>query len=486
VATFAGRRGELDTIVENLTDSLEKWVGEQPEGEARAAAAAKGKQEQDAFDRNVRDYSDERDRQLTTLIDTMRAIASAEADPESIWATPARALAAAVESKLGTILTGNSITSPTPFAVGAQWGISSTEKLYADGLLGVGVAPTWKAIQLIRAADAMFLIGLEAQWNLLKQKSLEIYRNASPYATRIADVVENSPGGGVPVTELSSDGDDITALANKIAGSSDSPSSLLSAAEGAFDVYRRGLAEVERFTRDWQLTIDQAKSDVAILKGLQAAEIEALHRVFKDRRKEAQEYHDHPSHENIDRLIDDLDSRWNSWAGGLPAPGMKKDSDELIIALMKPLSTRLEDSRAFLKSFEDLYDGIFLNAVDAETVQLMCNDDDWDDLRKRFIERRAPDVLMTIKAMIERKDVDANELIGALEAAVTARTKDSDSDRQAFAALITKLRGELVPRFAAARDALRRTCDDGYTVLAGSELAAVMDRREVLASVKST
>lgn len=485
MATFANRVAELDSIIEKLTDDLQDWVGEQPE-DARTAAAEKAKREQDAFDRNVSDYTGERDRQLTALVDAMGAIASAETDSEAVWATPARALAAAVESKLGTILTANSITEPTTFAVGTQWGISSTEKLYADGLTGVGIAHIWKAIQTIRAGDAMFLVGLEAEWNLLKRKSVEIYSKASPFATRIADVLENSPGGGVPVTELSSEGTDIIALANKIAGSSDSPSSLRSAVESAFDEYRRKLEEVERFTRDWQLTIDQAKSDVAILKGLQAAEIEALHKVFKDRRKEAQGYLDEPSHENIDRLIDEADSRWNSWAGGLPSPGMKKDSDELIIMLMKPLSQRLEDSKAFLSSFEDLYDGIFLDSVDDETVQLLTNDDDWDDLRKRFIERRAPDVLTSIKELIGRKDVDAKELIDTIEVGFTVRTKDPDADKQAATALIAKLHGEIEPRFIAARDALRRTCDDGFAVLGGSELAAVMDRRDVLASVRST
>jgi hypothetical protein len=165
---------------------------------------------------------------------------------------------------------------------------------------------------------------------------------------------------------------------------------------------------------------------------------------------------------------------------------MKKDSDDLVIELMKPLSARLEDSKTFLKSFEDLYDGIFLNSVDDETVQLLTNDDDWDDLRKRFIERRAPEVLKTIKEMIGRKDVDAKQLIDLLDVAFAVRTNDSDSDKQAATALIGKLRGEVEPRFVAARDALRRVCDDGYAVLAGSDLAAVMDRRDVLSSVRSS
>jgi hypothetical protein len=107
-------------------------------------------------------------------------------------------------------------------------------------------------------------------------------------------------------------------------------------------------------------------------------------------------------------------------------------------------------------------------------------------VRKRFVERRPPDILKGIRQLVDDPDADLERLVNALATAVAGRSGDADSDKNAFSDLGAKQRSELVAKFVNQRTALRRVCDDGYAFLAGSELAAVLDRRDVLASVRSS
>ena len=479
---FENRRDEVSGIVADFIIKSELWVGEQPE-DVRQAASIKAKAEQEAFKGIVPAYFDIRDVELTRLVEEMAKIATPDSDPDSIWKAPVATLAGAARDRLETILRG--IEKPTDLATGYQYGISAAEKIFADGLRDVGIASAWKAIAYIRQDDFAFVVGLASQWKLLKDKAVEIYQKASPYSTRIADVVDHSPGSGGPIVELLGEGLEIEKVTNRAANAGEKLADLRSAADSAFADYRRALDGVERFAQGWQLTIDQARQDVAMLRTLQSAEIEALHRVFKERRKEAQAFRDEPSHEAIKRVIEEARSRWTSWAGGLGWEGMRRDSDELIGELLKPLYARMDESRKDLDAFVSTWDGIFVGSVDDDTAVELARDDDWDDLRRRFVDERPPDVLMTIKKQIDAKEVDAEALVKALEDMVALRSADAEADRKAFAEMIARQRSELVPKFLAQRNLLRRVCDDGYALLAGSELAAVMDRRDVLASLRA-
>jgi hypothetical protein len=453
-----------------------------------ANATAQAGQERASFADKTVEYFTRRQVKFNELIGELARSTSGDRDSREVWRANVSGLQVDALSSLGGLVSG---FKPTPLAAELKWKLCSEEEQFNSALfdLGVngGVGEGWQALALLERATRMMLANSDKEWALLLGKAKEVQAAAAAAVGRLLANLLASPGAGEPaMTNLRKHGFAITQVARDAFVVGRTLEQLRRDAEVAFDDYDRTLDEVPKVVEGWRAAIALAEADIATLKALQAAEIDGLHRVFKEKRQIVQDFAKDPPTKKAVAICDKIAAGCASFPSRLPSSdGMKADAALLFAALDQQLVTLKVTVFDAYETLEEECKGRFLEAVSDDTVEQLGQLNEWNELRARFRAQTHPDTLRKLKERIEDPVTDVDRAITDFVSNVNARSADSDGDKRSFVAYLEKQRGKLAPRYQSCKTGLNRVCDQGIALLEGADLAAVVLREAIGRSLKS-
>ena len=446
-----------------------------------------------SFADRIGTYITDRNARLNELLDGVVNVPEGEdKDTQELWRQKVTELRVDAIASLDALLSG--ISRPTQLAADLKLKFSFEEEKFNGGLFDVGVnqgvGQGFQELRRMYFRTRTMLLNSEKEWELLLDKADEVHRTAADAVKRLLSTLSDSPGaGGDAIANLTKHGFLFTQIARDalIVEPRRTLGQLRDDADFAFLQYATTLDKVQPVIDGWRSAISRAQSDVATLKSLQDAEIDGLHRAFKEKRQIVLEYAKDPPPRKAETIRDNAKSAFASFTSGLPTVGQHADA-ELLTGL---LETEVVGLHSLVvdrwNDFERQLKGRFLDTVSDYTVEQLGQLKDWNELRTSIRDRNAPETLRTLKAKAEQPgtspDTGVDELISNLDA--RSGDGDGDSEKRSLVSFLESERSKILGRYQTVRGDLVRVCDEGIALLEGPDLAAIVTREAIGRSLRS-
>lgn len=496
MANFSARAGEMVGLVDAFrTRSIALIL---PQNNAtnttltpaeEAAVSDQELAERLSFAGNISEYIKDRNDRLNELLDGLSRSREGDKDTKELWRAKTTELRVDAIASLDSLL--SAITKPTPLAAALKLKFSFEEEQFNSALfdLGVnkGVGESFQQLALLYGGARTMLLNSEKEWLLLLDKAEEVQRTAADAVKRLLSNLLDSPGaGGEVIANLTKHGFAVTQIAHDVflVEPKRTISQLRDEAEFALNQYAVTLDKVQSVIDGWRTGISRAKTDIDTLKSLQAAEIDSLHRVFKEKRRVVQEFAKDPPTKKADVIVDRAKSAISSFPG-VATDGQKDDWELLSEEILKEINgfDELIGDRWF--EIQTELKGRFLDTVSDDTVQQLGQLTDWNGLRASFRARNDPETLRTLKSRAEQPGTRPETGIDELISNLNTRSGDSDREKRSFISFLENERSKISGRDQKVRSDLVQVCDEGIALLEGPDLIAIVTREPISRSLRS-
>jgi hypothetical protein len=364
--------------------------------------------------------------------------------------------------------------------------IESEEKSFNQGLADFAFHydDLWSIYFRLQTSE----VNYKGRWKILVDKASEIAEIAKAAVT---DLVESLGAASYSADAWTGPAEravkTLNDLAAKASGSVEL-SALRTEVDACLAAYGDALDDAVPHLTELRVVVDLTKAHIAKLRALQSAEIDTLHRMFREERRNMADYVKLTPLDKAGLVNDAAKGDFGSWISGLPSTpkgGLQKDAEQLRTDVLTSFSTIALDviDHAY-DAFKDQNQGVFMDAVSDATITTLAQTEVWASLRTKVAEVKSADKLRALRDQVSRQELGIEPSLTALASAVAGRA-DPQTEKDAFLNAVNKRGAELVATLATRRTDLARIVDDGVAQVDGSDLAGLLSRQDIERSLNS-
>jgi hypothetical protein len=190
--------------------------------------------------------------------------------------------------------------------------------------------------------------------------------------------------------------------------------------DGSGDAIEKAAEALGDATEKWLESNAAIQGRAANYQALVQAEKGGILPLFKETRKQVEEYWEKNGVDKAKAMIDGGKSSLDSWLSGLPTSAQKDDAKRFYDAAYSALEARFKELESVAKDFESKWNGVFKGALAASTVDHLVESAPWRMNARTLAEIGTPALVdALIKNMDGYYELSFDESLDKLSQAVS-------------------------------------------------------------------
>lgn len=367
MGNYNNRSGELNTMLAALITASEAEGGSEGATERNQASA------------RIAEYISARDRALAELVEAAKSICSGSSNADTIWRRPVDSLAESAARILGGLTSG--ITNPGKAAQAFAWQVQSQEARFVAILQGMDLLGRWAGMEKLRVDVEGTNAALQAKWRALAEKSASLDYNQDAMAVQLKQALVGARATAEARSRATSERLKVVsgelALLSNDSSRADWHEDTTDAMQSVFSMASQVYRELDADSAALMAAAAAARNAVQALRGMQDAEIGAIHRLFLDARAEAAQFCRQSASDLAEAMLQECRSILTNAATSLPTSAQQADAQAMasdILAWTEPLKASIQKAFEALKSE---HAGRFLGDLNSATTEALAHSGAW-------------------------------------------------------------------------------------------------------------
>lgn len=423
------------------------------------AAPADSQREMDQLRARLAEFAAARRQRLQGILDAADAICGGADSPASRWRSAVQGLADDASRILPGITSG--LNNPSPAAVALQYRVGVEEAKFVQPLLAAAAPQRWAALLALVQEVRTFDGALTARWQALQEQAQSVHQMQGTTFDRLQEAVarraeRSTLQQGTVADHWQKAAQQITSLSTG-ANAQGWHEQAHRALADASNTIRLSLSDANHDVASWRELQSQILSAQAQLQSLQAVETQTLHPLFRQARRECEDFCTNPAPERARQLLRDTDEALSAWASSQASSALSSEAQELARSCGARAVQIVADVERAWADFRRNQDGVFIGSLSSAAREALWHTSAWAD-RARNWANLLPRIEALRPLLANRWGVDAAAPFEALRKAAQHRL---DAQETAFAEAQNH-ENTLNSLYASAREELFRRCrDDG-------------------------
>lgn len=462
------------------------------------------KREYQQLDEKTVQYGNARVQRLQDLVRAVDTILAGEASFQSCWDAPLKALDTDIDGSLGAI--GSGLSEPSKQLLAVKYRLVTEETHFADTLFVKRPAERWAAMSKLHQDLMTFMGVLRTRWQVLLDKVREIdgqadarveelwrpFRTAKDASADRARRITEALQRAVADLRRLKDASTGTGILDKIMASRAATSWIDATSQGVDAVIASigdaMVREIGNDADDWQKIFENFQAQAGSLRSLRDAERDGIHRIFKDARREAEDFVQKPVPERARALDGEARTFLSDWGSNLLSDGARRDAQAVSDDIYEVTKRKLAMIDDLYREFESQNKGRFYGSLADDVVGALIVRERWRQRLQTSSDYRVLETVQTFRSLAERRyDVDLGAAFRELIDAASARPVPDDR-----ASARSDLVGQLRDKWSTTDSKIEATLatylselDSVRRFVEASEFAELFRRSELESSLRS-